>query len=516
MRDLLSIGGPSEFLNLIWSLAALHEGEFALARRFGPDFSSEEMQQARERFRFAPWLLETLVNEYLTTSQKSGPRRLNVKNHNAANALISKLVELENAEDGVWLNSGNILHLIGHLAQRQFPWQRGYDYFFQLYRSLFIFDFPDALARFEENVGIPVDRFAFCGFALRSHLMSRPFASMTVDLSAVKISEKEREITFKKLSLPLLQARRAASTLRGESGLTAYKKSALRISPCIVIPAGTHLIAPLPQLISLRISNGIYYDIVGPGGINEQMGKRFEDYVAMLIDAFLPEIAIIREKPYAPKKGINYRSSDLALLSDGSVSLLIECKAKRASHASKFAESASEAEGLADLAYGIFQIWRHVAHHRLGHVDRDVEFSPTIKGVLLTLDTWADMSSTMQGEILRLAHEIRQVKGLEIVDNDLIPVGFVHIQDFEGLLATATPSSLISATELWFHDPQYKGWSLWSVHEKHPGRAPIDQRPLYDRFPTPSGMRWLTRKAIDGLAEEQGTPGEPPEQPALF
>ncbi|RUV53795.1 hypothetical protein EOB77_00670 [Mesorhizobium sp. M7A.F.Ca.MR.228.00.0.0] len=500
LRDLLSIADPTEFLQLVWSLASLHEGEFSRARRFGPDFSLPEMELAKERFRFAPWLLETLVNEYLTTSQRSGPRRLNVKNHNAANALISKLVELENAEDGVWLKAGNILHLVGHLAQRQFPWQRGYDYFLQLYRSLFVFDFPDALARFEENVGISVERFAFCGFALRAHLASHPFASMSIDLSDLKIGKRERDIVFKKLSLPLLQARTAASTLRGEAGLTGYKKSALRLSPCIVLPGDTHLIAPLPALITLRISNGVYYDIVGPGGINEQMGKRFEDYVAMLIDGFLPEITTIREKPYAPKKGTNYRSSDLALLSDGTVSLLIECKAKRASHASKFAESAAEAEGLADLAYGIFQIWRHVAHRRLGHVDANLEFSPALKGVLLTLDTWADMSSTLQAEIFRLAHQIRQVKGAEITDEDLVPVGFTHIQDFEGLLATATPSSLIRAVELWLHDPEYKGWSLWSVHEKNPGRAPIDERPLFDRFPKPSGMRWLIREAAGSSA----------------
>ncbi|TPK32470.1 hypothetical protein FJ492_27485 [Mesorhizobium sp. B2-5-4] len=503
LRDLLSIAEPTEFLQLVWSLASLHEGEFGRARRFGPNFGPQEMEQAKERFRFAPWLLETLVNEYLTTSLKSGPRRLNVQNHNAANALISKLVELENAEDGVWLKTGNILHLVGHLAQRQFPWQRGYDYFLQLYRSLFVFDFPDALARFEENVGISVERFAFCGFALRAHLQDRPFASMSIDLSEVKISERERDIVFKKLSLPLLQARRTASTLRGEAGLTGYKKSALRLSPCIVLPGGTHLMAPLPALITLRISNGIYYDIVGPGGINEQMGKRFEDYVAMLIDGFLPEITAIREKPYAPKKGMNYRSSDLALLSGGTVSLLIECKAKRASHASKFAESAAEAEGLTDLAYGIFQVWRHIAHRRLGHVDGDLKFSLAIKGVLLTLDTWADMSSTLQAEIFRLAHEIRQAKGAEIIEEDLIPVGFMHIQDFEGLLSTATASSLIAAVELWLHHPEYKGWSLWSVHDRNPGREPIDERPLFDTFPKPSGMRWLTREAVVMPAQER-------------
>ncbi|MGX5827164.1 hypothetical protein [Mesorhizobium sp. 43Arga] len=101
-----------------------------------------------------------------------------------------------------------------------------------------------------------------------------------------------------------------------------------------------------------------------------------------------------------------------------------------------------------------------------------------------------------------MAHEIRQVKGAEIVDDDLIPIGFMHIQDFEGLLATATPSSLISAIELWLHSPKYKGWSLWSAHEENPGRTPIDQRSLYDRFPKPSGMRWLTREAAGMLEQE--------------
>ncbi|RUV10590.1 hypothetical protein [Mesorhizobium sp. M1A.F.Ca.IN.022.04.1.1] len=494
----MSLGEPTEFLQLIWSLAALHNGEFSHVRRFGPNFGVREMEEARERFRFAPWSLETLVNEYLTTPRKSGPRRLHVKNRDAANALISQLVQCENAEEGLWLRSGNnILHLMGHLAQRQFPWQRGFGHFLQLYRPLFIFDFPEALSRFEANVGLSVERFAFCGFALRAHLLTFPFASMTINLSSVSITDEERDIVFKKVSLPLLQARRQASLLRSEPGLTGYKKSALRLSPCIVLPGGRELIAPLPDLIALRIGSGIYYDIVGgPGAVNERMGKRFEDYVVMLLEAFLAQIGIVRENAYAPKKGKNYRSSDLALVAEGAVTLLIECKAKRASHASKFAESASEAEGLTDLAYGIFQMWRHVAHHRLGLVDADLNFSPAMKGILLTLDTWADMSSTLQAEIFRLAHDLRHAKGPEIIDDDLIPVGILHIDDFEGLLPTATPQSLLDAVERWLHDKRYKGWSLRSVHDEHPGRAPINERSTFDRLPMPSGLRWMAREEL--------------------
>ncbi|SJM29970.1 hypothetical protein [Mesorhizobium delmotii] len=492
LTELLGKSEATDFLQLIWSLNALQNGQFDLAKRFGPNFSRIEMEQARERFRFAPWWLETLVNEYLTTSFNPGRQVLDLKHPGSANGLVGALSALENAEDGVWLKTGNIFHLIGHLSQRQFPWQRGFAYFLQFYRPLFVFDFPEAEARFEGRVGISISQFALCGFALRAHLGTTPFAAMDIDLQEIGISPHERDVAIRKVSLPLLAARRQATNLRAEAGLTGYKKSVLRQSPCLILPDGRQLIAPLPDLIALRISSGIYYDIVGDGAINERMGKRFEDYVALLLDTFLPDIGVRRETEYSIRKGENYRSSDLVLTINGVAPFIVECKAKRASHSAKFAESPSEAEGLSDLAHGIFQIWRHVSHHRRRLVGKDMILSASPIGVLLTLDTWADMSRPTREEIFRLAREIRQSKAPDIAEEDMIRIGFLHIEDFEGILSTATPESLIAAAERWLGDSKYDGWSLRTVHAEAPGRKEVDHGPMFDRLPRPSGMSWWT------------------------
>lgn len=496
LHELLSKAEAAGFLQLIWSLDALQRGEDEQARRFGPSFSSKEIDEARDRMRFAPWFLETLVNEYLTTPSRSGPQILNVRHPNAANALAVGLNQLENAEDGLWLKTGNVIHLMGHLAQRQFPWQRGFAYFLQFFRPLFVFDFPEAMARFEAQVGISIERFAYCGFALRAHLTDFPYASLNIDLTVVNISAHERDIVFRKIAAPLLAARRQATMLRAEGGFTGYKKSVLRQTPCIVLPGRGELIAPLPDLIALRITNGIYYDIVGDGAINERMGKRFEDYIAMLFDAYLPAIKVRRESAYSIRKGENYRSSDLVLIIDGVVPVVIECKAKRASHSAKFAESPVEAEGLSDLAHGVFQIWRYIAHHRRGLVDADLTLSASPVGILLTLDTWADMSEPTREEVFRLARQIQQAKAPEIVSTDMIPVGFLHVEDFEGMLATATSASLVAAIDLWIRDPQYHGWSLRTVHANAPGRQEIDQVPIFNSLPRPSGMSWWTPTGV--------------------
>ncbi len=72
----------------------------------------------------------------------------------------------------------------------------------------------------------------------------------------------------------------------------AYLPSALRQYPVITSAKhGNQMISPLPQLIALRATSGLYYDLLdGHQSLLEEANGRFEAYGKKLIEARLPTL----------------------------------------------------------------------------------------------------------------------------------------------------------------------------------------------------------------------------------
>lgn len=506
---MLRCAEPIQFNKLIWSLSAFGRGETQLGRQFGPSFNEEEIRKANDQYAFNHWTLETLVNEHLVARQDFAPNRLghtvlfNTNSPTAALQLIGTLRRLENAEDGIWLQSRNVMDFMGHLAQRQFPWQRGLGSYLSLYRSQYMFDFPHAQERFLQRTGVPMSEFVKCGFGLYALAINSPWISSNADMSAIEIKKDVFEKTVALISLPFRHMERTARELRRQGKLTAYKPSALRRYPCIGFPSTGHLIAPLPDLILERITAGLFYDLVGdPGVLQETVGKRFESYCALQVGACLPSISIEPEVLYSAGRGNNFATPDLRLSVDNEIFAVVECKAARAPYGARFADDPAEIAGIDEMAKGIFQIWRFVSHQR-----RKIGPTNTIRddvcGVVLTLDTWLDMHVAGQREALRRAHQLRQSKDPDILEIDCRPVGFVHIQDFESVLATATTKSFIGALSAWLRNPEFDGWSLTTVHARQADRRDETALEDFEKLPPLPGLAWWHQLKDEGERRQQ-------------
>ncbi|PDT50907.1 MULTISPECIES: hypothetical protein [Sinorhizobium] len=496
LRALLSRAGEAEFLQLIWSLNAIDRGETELAKRFGPSFTFSQISKAREEFQFNGWTLETLVNEYLCTPRHAEnltgkpTRHLNTNSADAAFHMIRTMVRVENEEDGLWLRRGNVLDLVGHIAQRQFPWQRGFHTYVELYRSAYIFDFPEARTVFEHKHGLTISDYLRCGFALVALCRNNPFVALSADLSQAGISDQIRDSVLRLISEPILSARRQAAALRNNGGLTAYKPSVLRARPAVSFPHQRRFIAPLPDLVSARISSGIYYDIVGgAGSISTGIGSKFEEYSRLILGRLLTQTSVLPESIYKIGKR-EFRTPDILLQRGASIAAVIECKAKKAPHSSKFADDPTQSAGLEELAYGVFQIWRYFSHVRRGLI-RENHVSDDAVGVLLTLDTWLDMSRNGRNRVFALAEAMATSKEPDILPVDRRPVGITHIQDLEGTLFAASDESFFSALANWTTTPEFQGWHLWSTHSKEPEQRTGGERTLRS-FPLPEALSWWT------------------------
>ena len=419
--------------------------------------------------------------------------------------VVNGMKNLENAEDGLWRKRGNnVLNLFGHLAQRQFPWQRGLSFFLEFYRPLFIFDTTAAHNLFQQRRGVSMSDFAFGGFAFLSTCIGQPYVSSKVDMSGIGVSAATRDGIIGMLSIPVDDARIETSKLRTGSGMTAYKPSILRRYPLLQPVRGQAVIAPLPELISSRIGDGIFYDLAGDGAVSHQIGKRFEAYVALILRTHFPDIRLKPEERYTPRKGAAVDTPDWRLGFGDKVLAVVECKARRASMAARFADDPTSVEGLAELAKGVFQIWRFFSHVRRG-MFVDTEIDKDTFGILLTLDTWVDMSRNGRAAVLARAIQMAAVDP-DIHEVDRRPVGFLHIHDLEGTLATASAKSLVLALRRWISDPSVDGWNLWTVHGSESDQQERRSREIFDQLPRPSTLSWWpTNEELSRIRPRQDT-----------
>ena len=83
---------------------------------------------------------------------------------------------------------------------------------------------------------------------------------------------------------------------------TALLPSILRKTPLIYIDDLDRLVSPIPETILLRVTAGLYYDIV-PGGqeIINDANARFEQYCIDLIDAMMERFEVTGAYRYGPK-----------------------------------------------------------------------------------------------------------------------------------------------------------------------------------------------------------------------
>lgn len=282
------------FLQMIWSLNALQTGRAEVASRFlnayPPDAATEGILGPRAIY---PWELETLVNEYLIASPRP-VRSFEYRNWNAISALVNELRAVENAEYGAKRDQLSVMIEMGRIGARQFPWQRGFVNLPALYRSAFIYGQGECADHLRDTLGLTVADMTLVGFALLSVFHPDPAIRPATDMELIHDFGIDRETlngTLARIVCPLAVAREKAAQLRAAEGAAAYKPSVLRQYPCLLVgPRSRAMMAPLPDLVMDRVTNGLFYDVVGGGGpVRDGIGRRFEAYALNLLAQMLPE-----------------------------------------------------------------------------------------------------------------------------------------------------------------------------------------------------------------------------------
>jgi hypothetical protein len=460
----LGLADDRQFLRLIWAVDALQnersEAALGYLDAVPPAAITSDIASPHA---VRSWELETLANELLATP-KDAIRLLDCRSWETVAELVNLLRALENAEYGARQGAVPILREMYRIGGRQFEWQRGFFSVRHFYRYVFIYGQGACAEYFQEVHSVTIPEMTMMGFALMAAFLEHPNYDRRGDLAIIGITPETRERVLSLVAAPLPEVRALAATIRAEGAETAYRPSVLRRFPCIAVGhRGRHLLAPIPQLIIARVTSGLFYDVVGGGGrVREDYGRRFETYARRHLDAALPELGVIPEWRYGPRRGAVDTPDLLCPIHEGEeIAIAIECKATRMSIAARFDDAAVEEQGYEEMARAVFQLWRFFSHCRRGLTGRAA--SADAVGIVLTLDDWLVMGLPLQEDVLARAEVISRQRDPEITADDRRTILFVSMADLERLLVTATPATFRAAVALAVTDNR-RGWLLSQVH----------------------------------------------------
>lgn len=462
LRNELSAIRTAELLSSIWQIRAIQSGETkqnTLILNF-PDVARTD--DPTNKYFLHPWRLETLANIALmnqANGRKSTVRNFDAKDFRTVVKFYSDLGKIEDASDGISLDSTSVLTTLFRLTSRQFEWQYGHAISDRLYRYFKIYVTEKSKKFFFDKYGIELLNFMKLGFAIYSTLNNQHALSTGFDISILKICEKERDHGLSIYCIPLEDAKELAIELRKKFRHVGYAPSIFRSFPCV--RTGGLIISPFVDLIFNRFTENLFYDFVGDGGLREEFGGNFETYIFTIFNDQGGNFSIAKEMKYSRPERL---TPDLFIIDKGNVVAAFELKSRKLGAAARFnADPIMDAEeAYKEIANGICQLWKYAEDSGNQTVPLDVRASNSTKLVLLTLDDWVGMSPSVLENIYLLANEIADKKSLSKLEFIRRAVIICTTSEIEIVLSKGPMEKLILALDA-SQVEKYRGWMISTV-----------------------------------------------------
>ncbi|TAY05786.1 hypothetical protein ELH91_30625 (plasmid) [Rhizobium leguminosarum] len=490
LREFLSMADDADFLALLWSVDALQSGRENRAKQYITYPKEAATEDISSSFYAYKWDFETLATVLLTSAKKPPKqgrnKHVNCKVWVAAAQAVNDLRDVEEAETALHIDGANIMLEMHRVAQRQFPWQRGYANPQHIYRYLYVYGQGACAEHFEQVHGVSLADFSMIALLLFWQLSENPWI-VRPDTTSVGISKDTFNAALKVLGVTLAEGRAEARAMQGKAALSAggaiartiYQPCLLRQFPILINPAvGGRLLAPLPQLVLYRATAGLYYDVVRGGtALINDANARFEEYGRLLIRTYLPRFEVQPAHKY-PFNGNPVDTPDILAKDGGNIVAVFECKATKLSFDAQFAENPMEAaKGAYDqMTKGIFQLWRFFSHARRGLFSAE-PVAADAHGVLLTMETWFAMAKELQAKAMDDARQ-RAAADPNITDEDMRPIVFCSVSELEDTLGWSDEDTFLTLLAR-SAEERFRGWSIMSIQRDEKLKA----QKVWRKFP---------------------------------
>ncbi len=268
------------FLQMIWAVDALQSGREAAAKPYFstyPPGAAAKSSLPPSSFSIHRWELETLIVQLFLVpkelSREQGNLVLDCSKFESILQTINRLRALENVEAARYLSGDfSIWGEMHRIAQRQFHWQRGYFNTPQFYRYAYLYAQGKCADYFKRAYGFEITDLIFTGFGLFSAYLTDSWVPRKTSVPEVGLTDEIVQRAFPMMSCSRDEARTGTVALaaqaqdeHGSSIPTALLPSILRKTPLIYVDNPNQLISPIPETILLRVTAGLYHDLL-PGG----------------------------------------------------------------------------------------------------------------------------------------------------------------------------------------------------------------------------------------------------------
>jgi len=311
LKSMLENTDDLRLMCMFWAIDAVQSGREKEAKKFLVHPEAAATDALDSPYAVYKWDLETLINLTLNNLKSRLPFKMwpsiNTRDFNTVADLVNTLRAVEDDESEVRIDVSNILLEMHRISHRQFAWQRGWVRTSDIYRHLYIYGQGLCAEYFEKTHSLTVADFVSVAFGLYAVLLRGPWTDHLTGMDLVGIDEDTVKKAHALLSGEVWAVRRESRKLlaRFEEKLgttlpVIYQPSYLRIKPVLYSVALNKYIAPLPDLIMLRATVGLYYDLAPAGTtVMNDSNARFEEYARRSIKAYCPD--------FEPEPAFQYR-----------------------------------------------------------------------------------------------------------------------------------------------------------------------------------------------------------------
>jgi hypothetical protein len=233
-----------------------------------------------------------------------------------------------------------------------------------VFRAYHIYGVPDIAPMVERAIGLPVPVIFMLALILGGAAIRGPYTSPVQDYSAFGVSDEMRDAFFQRIASVPQGIRAELCAVQRFDEAWQYTWNALERYPLIHVDVdGTRgLCCPLPDFLFRRVTEGLFYDLVGSDPrFGDCYGRAFQNYVGKVLgEVFADErFALESERPYSVRKQLRHGVD--WIVSDGTGNLFLECKARRmAQPAKEVVDSHALEVSIDDLACAVVQHYRNI------------------------------------------------------------------------------------------------------------------------------------------------------------
>jgi len=452
--ELLSTTSTLELLRLSWAIEAFREGRVEASKKVVVLPGDPSDHKLTRRYFIPPWSIDSVLNEKLVLGENDQrpARRLNLNSWSGIAKLFNTYSGLANAESTLDYDSEDIASAIQRLFWPQYNWQLGFANSPRLSRAWHMYATPEGKQAFLQKHGIELESFLKICFATFVGTEEYP-AVTTSYLMQLGIERKEVRRALNVVGGSLSSQIENARSIRHEDIPRDFRRSVVKERPIFEFSIGRDLqfYVPSRESLFLRITDGLYFDIVSDSDARRKSGERFEEIVFDLVQHYFPDGVASRE--CKTSFGV---SSDIILKSHNDREITIfECKSRRLPQRILTSPKPWEEfkDDYSDLAKGIVQIWRTYAE--LGNLT-----DQNGRGLLVLFDPWTLLGSSFLDELIRMAS--KRADALSIPKEARIPIAISDYFDLEICLRKNRIDEIQEAVRL-ANTEQYFGYSLSSV-----------------------------------------------------